>query len=138
VKMRIALVACAKRKRGAAAPAGDLYISHLFQGLRRYAEAHADRWYILSAEHGVLDPEKAAHPYERTLNGMPRQERAAWAARVNEQLTRLIPSGAEIILLAGKRYREGIEPFLREKGFGVWVPFAGMRIGEQLQRLKGC
>lgn len=137
MKMRIALVACAKRKRGAAAPAGDLYISHLFQGLRRYAEAYADRWYILSAEHGVLDPVKVIHPYERTLNGMPRQERAAWAARVNGQLVRLIPAGVEIILLAGKRYREEVEPFLRESGFSVSVPFAGMRIGEQLRQLRG-
>jgi hypothetical protein len=39
---RVALVSCVKRKRDAAAPACDLYLSPLFRGLRRYAESHAD------------------------------------------------------------------------------------------------
>jgi hypothetical protein len=137
VSIHVALVACAKQKRESAAPAGDLYVSPLFRGLRRYAETHADRWYILSAEHGVLDPGKVVHPYERTLNSMPKGERIEWAARVKGQLIGLLPTGAKVIFIAGKRYREGVEPFLRENGFVVEAPFAHMRIGEQLRQLKG-
>lgn len=69
---RVALVSCAKQKRDRAAPARDLYLSQFFHGLRMYAEKHADAWYILSAEHGVLRPEQAVEPYERTLNTMPK------------------------------------------------------------------
>ena len=132
----VALVSCVKRKRESAAPACDLYLSQLFRGLRHYAEKHADTWYILSAEHGVLHPMQVVEPYERTLNTMPKRERLAWAARVQQQLLEILPAGAEIILLAGLRYREDVEPFLRKRGFSVSVPFEGLTIGKQLQRLK--
>lgn len=41
-----------------------------------------------------------------------------------------------MILLAGLRYREEIEPFLRKRGFAVSVPLEGLKIGEQLRYLK--
>jgi hypothetical protein len=125
-----------KQKSSSAVPARDLYVSQLFRGLRRYAESHAHTWYILSAEYGVLCPEQVVEPYERTLNTMPKPERVAWAEKVEQQLLELLPTDAEIILLAGERYREHIEPFLRERGFQVSVPLRGLQIGKQLQRLK--
>ena len=133
---RIALVSCVKLKRDSATPARDLYLSQLFRGLRRYAEANADCWYILSAEHGLVHPDQVIEPYERTLNAMPKQGRLAWADRVQQQLLRILPENAQVILLAGARYREGIEPFLLERGFPVTVPLRGLRIGEQLKRLR--
>jgi cytoplasmic iron level regulating protein YaaA (DUF328/UPF0246 family) len=136
VVARVALVSCVKQKRQSASPAQDLYLSQLFRGLRRYAETHADTWYILSAEHGVLRPDEVVAPYELTLNTMPKAERLAWADRVQRQLLELLPADAQIILLAGLRYREQIEPFLRKRGFSVTVPLEGLKIGEQLQRLK--
>jgi uncharacterized HhH-GPD family protein len=129
-------VSCVKQKRGAAAPARDLYVSELFRGSRRYAETHADTWYILSAEYGVVRPDQVIEPYERTLNTMPRRDRLAWAEKVEQQLLGLLPAGAEVILLAGQRYREDIEPFLRKNGHSVSVPLQGLQIGKQLQRLK--
>ena len=103
VATRVALVSCVKQKRDSAAPACDLYLSQLFRSLRHYAETHADAWYILSAEHGVLRPDQVVEPYERTLNTMPKRERVAWAERVQQQLLELLPAGAEVILLAGLR-----------------------------------
>ena len=67
---------------------------------------------------------------------MSKRERLAWAERVQQQLLEILPAGAEIILLAGLRYREDVEPFLRKRGFSVSVPFEGLTIGKQLQRLK--
>jgi hypothetical protein len=132
---RVALVSCVKQKRDTSAPARDLYLSPLFRGFRRYAESRADSWYILSAEHGVLRPEQVVEPYERTLLAMPKRERVSWGRRVRQQLLDLLPSDAEIVLLAGTRYREEIEPFLRER-FSVSVPMEGLRIGEQLRWLR--
>lgn len=136
MSVRVALVSCVKQKRETAVAARDLYLSQLFRGLRRYAEAHADCWYILSAEHGLVHPDDVIEPYERTLNKLPKQARLAWAERVQQQLTEILPQNARVILLAGARYREAIEPFLRKRGFPVTVPLEGLRIGEQLQRLK--
>jgi hypothetical protein len=67
---------------------------------------------------------------------MPKRERLSWAERVQQQLLELLPANATIILLAGLRYREEIEPFLRKRGFPVSVPLEGMAIGKQLQWLK--
>jgi len=55
---------------------------------------------------------------------------------VQQQLVEFLPCEAEVIILAGLRYREHIEPFLRERGYSVLVPFHGLTIGKQLQRLK--
>jgi len=68
---RIALVSCVKQKCASAAPARDLYLSQLFRGLRQYAETHSDRWYILSAEYGVLSPGQVIEPYGSYLNSFP-------------------------------------------------------------------
>ena len=133
---RIALVSCVKSKRAAASPARELYSSQLFRGLRAYAEARADAWYILSAEYGVLRPDDVIAPYEKTLITMPKRDRVAWAGRVQPQLLEILPSGAEVILFAGARYREGIELFLRQHGFSVSTPMEGLGIGKQLQWLN--
>jgi len=132
----VALVSCVKAKRPSATAARDLYTSPLFLALRAYAITHADAWYVLSAEHGLLRPDQVVAPYERTLNGMPKCDRLAWAGRVKSQLVQVLPTGAEVVLLAGARYREGLEPLLRAAGFSVTVPLEGLSIGKQLQKLK--
>ena len=38
-------------------------------------------------------------------------ERRAWAERVQHQLRERLPPSAEVIILAGAHYREGIETF---------------------------
>ena len=133
---RVALVSCVKSKRASAAPASELYTSQLFRSLRGYAEANADTWYILSAEHGLLHPAQVVEPYERTLNNMRKADRLAWADRVKRQLIEVLPTEAEVILLAGERYRGDLIPFLHEHGFSVRVPLEGLSFGRQLQRLK--
>jgi hypothetical protein len=133
--MRVALVSCVKSKQPLPAPAKDLYTSPLFRSLRRYAEHNADRWFILSAEHGLVDPEQVLAPYEKTLNNARKDERAAWARRVQTRLEAVLPPGAEVIILAGERYREYLVPFLKSRGHEVSVPLEGMPFGKQLQYL---
>jgi cytoplasmic iron level regulating protein YaaA (DUF328/UPF0246 family) len=134
--MRIALVSCVKSKQSKPAPAKDLYTSTLFRSLRRYAEAHADAWYILSAEHGLVEPNEVLAPYEKTLNKARQDERRNWATKVQTQLRRILPPGAEVIMLAGERYRENLVPFLEAGGHHVAVPLKGMLFGRQLQYLR--
>jgi hypothetical protein len=134
--MKVALVSCVKSKRNSSAPARDMYTSPLFRLLRLYAEEVADLWYILSAEHGLLHPSDVIAPYERTLNVMPTRERVLWAERVQKQLLKALPVRAEVIILAGVRYRQDLVPFLTAHGFHPSVPLEGLTLGRQLQRLK--
>jgi hypothetical protein len=133
---RVALVSCVKSKRDHVSPAGDLYTSPLFRGLRAYAKAHADRWYILSAKHGLLHPEDRIGPYEKTLNNAGVHERREWAERVEDRLEQVLPAGCEVLILAGQRYREYLVPYLESRGHRVLIPLEGLQMGQQLKWLK--
>lgn len=135
-KKTVALVACVAAKLPFATAAGDLYISSLFRKARSYAEKHADSWYILSAKHGLVSPSRIIDPYDVTLNAMSIAERRRWSAQVNRQLEEVVVRGDRLIMLAGARYREGIQNVQRSRGVEVEIPMQGMRIGEQLQWLS--
>ena len=129
------LVSCVSQKRDQASPARDLYISDWFVKARRYIEASAKPWFILSAEYGLLAPDQVVAPYERTLNTMDVANRRAWAKRVLNQLTDAAPELMEVVFLAGKRYREFLAQPLMQCGVTVSIPMEGLRIGEQLSWL---
>src|SRR2546428_6118971 len=88
---RIGLVACAKSKRNEALPAQELYSSELFKKAIRYSRRNYDRWYILSARHGLVEPNSVLDPYDETLNRKSRLQREIWARSVFQQLLRVIP-----------------------------------------------
>jgi hypothetical protein len=128
----IALVACVAAKRNATAPARDLYTSPLFRKASAYAERHSDRWFILSALHGVVSPDDPIAPYNVTLNRMPVAERRNWSKRVLAELLKHAPEPAHFIILAGDRYRAGLLQPLRERGHTIELPLEGLTIGRQL------
>ena len=132
---KICLVSCVRSKCGRATKAKDLYISPLFRKARKYAERNADRWYILSAKHHLVDPEAVIAPYEKTLNKMPRAERREWSHQVFAQIAELSKPSDDVVFLAGERYREDLVPLLQERGNCVSIPMRGLSIGRQLQWL---
>jgi len=119
-------------------PAKDLYISTLFKGMRRYAESNADKWFILSAKHGIVRPDEVIEPYECTLKSMTAVERKAWGNTIERELLdlNLIPAGSNVSILAGKPYRDGVVPFLEQQNCNIEIPMEGMRFGLQLCWLK--
>ena len=133
---KVAMVACVKAKRDEPSPASRLYESTWFRKARAYAETKADTWRILSAKHGVLDPREVIAPYDTSLHDFPASKRREWADGVVKSLDRLLDSGDEVIILAGRRYREYLTGPLRERGCEVSVPMEGLGIGEQLQFLS--
>lgn len=133
---KIALVACVKAKRDEPSHASRLYDSTWFRKARAYAETKADTWRILSAKHGVLHPDKVIDPYDMSLHDFPASKRREWADGVVKSLDGLLGSDDEVIILAGRRYREYLTGPLRERGYEVSVPMEGLGIGEQLQFLS--
>ncbi|MCY3693523.1 MAG: hypothetical protein OXI54_00190 [Chloroflexota bacterium] len=130
---RIYLVSCVSQKTPYRAPAQDLYTSSWFQKARAYVLKSGSPWFILSAEHGLVHPDDVLDPYEKTLNNMRAAERRAWAEKVQHQMETTLPDADEIVLFAGQRYREYIEPWLRGRFVSVQVPMQGLPIGKQLQ-----
>jgi hypothetical protein len=116
--------------------AAELYVSDWFKKARAYATASADRWFILSAEHGVLAPSDEVCRYEKTLIGSKVADRKAWAEKVKIALLKRLGASDEVTFLAGEDYREFLAPALEAEGFIVRIPMEGLGIGEQLKWLQ--
>ncbi|WP_176059975.1 DUF6884 domain-containing protein [Paraburkholderia sp. BCC1876] len=131
----VILVSCVAKKRSLSIEAKDLYLSDLFDKSRQFAEIYGEKWFILSAKHGLLDPNEIIAPYDVTLKNMSRAQRRTWAIGVVESLDKHIHKDQPIIILAGEYYRDDIEPMLSQKKFDVSAPLVGLPIGKQLQAL---
>lgn len=125
--MKVVLVACCGKKLISPAPAKDLYQSTLFLKSRRYAERHGDCWLILSAKHGVVDPETIIEPYDETLSRRAASFRREWSNNVARQMAGF--KRDRLIVLAGNAYCGWIE------GFDFERPMRGLGIGRQLKFL---
>jgi len=134
MRKRIVLISCVSQKLPHRAKAKDLYISTLFKFNLKYAsKLSSDGIYILSAKYGLLNLEQEINPYEQTLNNMRANEVKQWASQVIEQIKKIcVPEETEVVFLAGEKYRK----YLLSHLSNVQIPLKGLRIGEQLQRLK--
>lgn len=130
---RIGLVGCASQKRTRPAPARVLYVSALFRKASEYAEATCDRWYVLSAKHGLVHPDEVLAPYNVKLGTKAGPPIWDWADRVAGQLHETL-AGVEdphLVVLAGEQYRT----VLRRVDYPHEVPMEGLMLGEQLRWL---
>ena len=133
---RVAFVSCVKTKSTTPELAEHLYISPWFRMAREYARRNADRWFILSAEHGLVEPRKLIEPYDTTLNRMMIADRKRWASHVMWQMDDLDVRGDTAVVLAGQRYREFLLTPLFVRFENVNVPMKGLQMGEQLSWMK--
>ena len=129
----IGLISCVSLKQKQESKAIDLYISPLFIKSKEYALKRLDRFFILSAKHGLLSPEEKISPYDLTLKNMDKNERMKWSNNVYKNLITKINKKDSLVFLAGENYREYLEPKLKADGFNVASPLYKMSIGEQLQ-----
>lgn len=142
--MRVGLVGCVKSKLPHAAPAQDLYTSALFRGARCAVERSCERWIILSALHGLVDPAQITEPYEQTLTKASPSEREAWSRRVLGQVDTALGadlSGHTFEAHAGRAYLAfGLVKGLEARGALVAEPLDGLGLGKRLSFYKqmGC
>jgi len=132
---RIGLVGCVKSKLDRPAQARDLYTSPLFRGRRRYVERTCDRWFVLSAKHGLVAPDTLLEPYDQTLKQVGRAERRRWSAAVLGALKHELGSFNSTVfeIHAGNDYRAfGLEDGIRQLGGQVNIPTDRLSLGQQL------
>jgi len=124
------LVACVSQKLDRRAAAADLYRSDWFRKARTYVEETGERWFVLSAAHGLVEPTKRLAPYDAGLRDLTAAERRLWGEKTVSQLRRAIGARhpGPIIFLAGRLYRE---PLLAFAGDRAVIPMQGMGIGQQ-------
>lgn len=118
--MRIALIACCKKKLGKDNPsqkfrASDIYIGHSFTlskniGVKMY---DCDDYYIISAQHHLLDKNDLISYYDKTLNKMGVKERKEWANVVLKQLSlKFNLEKDEFLIFGGGKYYEFLKQHL--------------------------
>ena len=110
-----------------------MYISALFKKMLSYAlSLEPKQVFILSALHGLLEPDQEISPYEKTLKKMGVQERRSWAEGVLASLDARCDLGQDkFVVLAGSPYREYLVPELAH----CIVPMEGLTFGQQLKWL---
>jgi hypothetical protein len=128
------LIACVKQKLDHPAPARDLYTSDLFRKEREYAARSGVPWFVLSAKHGLVDPDEQLEPYDLHLAKTPAAYRDSWGARVVLQLEGLESplDGKVIELHAGAAYADAIRDRLAGRGAQVREPLQGLQLGPRL------
>ena len=134
MRKRIVLIPCVSQKLTHRAKVRNLYTSTLFKLNLKYAEKLApDEIFVLSAKHGLLSLDQEIEPYEQTLNNMRSSEIKLWANNVLNQIRDIcFIKDSEFTFLAGDKYRKYLLPHLEN----YELPLKGLRIGEQLQKLK--
>ena len=133
--MRVGLVGCVSEKRSSPAPAAQLYTSALFRGRRAWVERTCDRWFVLSALHGLVQPDAVLDPYDQSLINAGTAERRRWANDVLNAIDAEIGdlAGVVVEIHAGSPYRDhGLATGLRDRGAEVEIPMARLPIGKQL------
>jgi hypothetical protein len=131
--VRIGLVGCGGQKLAAPAAAKDLYTSTLFKKKRAYVERYCDGWWVISAKHGLLDPEQVIQSYDLSLASLTPTDRYRWAFRVAEQVDLQLERGTTIEIHAGNDYALNLSSALHARGFIVLRPLCRVPIGLQLQ-----
>lgn len=118
--MRIALIACCKKKQGAENPnfkykAKDIYLGNSFNkaksiGVKKYG---CDDYFIISAKHYLLDKDDEISYYDKTLNKMSIKERKQWVGIVLKQLeSKFNLKDDEFYIFGGGKYYQFLIPHL--------------------------
>lgn len=118
--MKIVLISCAAKKaklrQGEKIAAKDLYTSPMFKMAWEYAtKLKPDRIYILSAKHGLVNPQQKLEHYNQTLNDASTAERRRWAEDVLKSLQRegVNLNKDQVTILAGNSYSQYIVPHIK-------------------------
>lgn len=122
------LVSCTASKRDHEAPARMLYDeSAYFRKMRAWAESRGGPWAILSAKHGLVDPDVPIGPYDE--RGLSDEQ----ADRIAGDLTDR--GVGRVYVCAGRDYLDSLTPACEAVGIDVVNPFAGLRIGDRMSKL---
>ncbi len=138
----LVIVSCGKRKVWDRHPtvgpvrAKDAYIGAPFKVNRRYAEKFADRWVILSAKYGFIDPDFVIPGNYSVTFRDPRTNPISVESLVEQIRRKGLDKFDKVVVLGGRDYVNVVREAF--KGFDVRVaaPTLGLPLGEAMRRVK--
>ncbi|WP_158666128.1 DUF6884 domain-containing protein [Pseudomonas sp. SWI36] len=102
-KPPIFVIGCGRHKRKSPTPAKDLYTSDRFKRSKSIAKNIGSSFFVLSAKHGLLQPNQLVEPYDVDIGTLDPDTKKQWATEVLQALSEL-NNGAKVILLAESNY----------------------------------
>jgi hypothetical protein len=114
----------------------DAYKGPPFKLNRAYAERFADRWVILSAKYGFIQPSFVIPgPYEVTFK--KKSTNPVHLDTLRNQVEELKLDKYRVVVgLGGQEYRWAVELAFEGTGVITVFPFAGLPLGKSMQVIK--
>lgn len=132
--MKIALISCSSKKKSGSCKAKHLYDGDLFKKSMNYVKNRYDKWFILSAKYGLLNPDDIISGYDLSLNSLSKNELSKWSKNISEKILKLNPD--EIDFYCGVNYRKYLIDILKKNNIKCNSPLEGLGIGKQLKFYK--
>lgn len=140
----LCILPCGRKKIWDAAPgagptpAASAYTGALHKACRRYAEAFADRWVVLSAKHGFLLPEDIV-PGFYDVGFQHKTGEVVAAGELKRQLRdKGLEAYRDVIVLGGRKFRNVLAPVYDET-YRLRYPLSDCKgIGYMLQKLNAA
>lgn len=136
-KNKVALVACSSMKSSVPKPAGEFYEGSLHKKQLTFAqealELTTNQIYIVSAKYELVPLTTVIEPYDVVLSSLSPSQRRVWGRNVVNSLLERHPDVELVYLMAGKYYRDAVEPFFKREGIQTLVPHpTHLGIGSQM------
>jgi hypothetical protein len=124
---RVVLVGSSGAVATGAQPAARLFRSSGFARARAYAESSGHPWFVVSAKHGLLDPDDVVGPFDVLFGDRSLTYRTAWGEWVVAQLAdRVRLTGVTVEVHGGVDFAQPLRSPLTRRGAGLEIPLPGM------------
>jgi hypothetical protein len=124
---RVVLVGSSGAVADGVQPASRLFRSSGFARAREHAESSGHPWFVLSAKHGLLDPDDVVGPFDVLFGDQSLGYRTAWGEWVVAQLAdRVRLTGTTVEVHGGVDFAQPLRTPLARRGAGLEIPLPGM------------
>jgi len=133
----LVVLGCSREKLSIAAPASNLYISDRFRSSLILARDLAAPFAILSAKHGVVEPDRVLEPYDLDLSSLSKSDQRSWAEQAIDQLAQRAEGRTISILAIGAYVRPLLEANqARAQAVEIIAPWLELEPPDRLVWLK--
>ncbi|EMR75694.1 hypothetical protein MBGDF03_00942 [Thermoplasmatales archaeon SCGC AB-540-F20] len=115
--------------------AKNAYTSPYFQKNRLYAEKIGDKWMILSAKYGFIEPSEQIENYNVTFK-QKKTNPITFNELKDQVKTKKLNQYDKIIVLGGKEYLYAIKEAFQDTNCNIESPFEGLTIGIRMSKLN--
>lgn len=130
------IIGCSEKKEQKRSRAKDLYISERFILSRKICDEHTDRWLILSAKHGLLEPDKQVDPYDLAIDDLSNESKTNWIDAVSNKIRERSSPMKPVVFLGDPSYFIDIYHNLFHDEITTCIPFKHLNEFHRVEWLK--